>query len=191
MKAQRKWKKAYHFYQQAIELFTILKQPYNEARLLNNIARLKIETNELVEATKYSNKALAIFAELEISEEQAETLFDLSTISLEQGNFSEARDLLIKALQFDPENCEASIRLSIVLLALNDLSSAKSHCQVCLGHDHQWELTSTTDFDNCFNLLKMHSMKKKLNYCKSRLCLIKTNSMKQRHLILEKQLNWS
>ncbi len=142
--AQREWDEALENYQEAIEILRVTEQPRGEAHVLNNIARLKLETNNAAEADLFGQAALAIAQALGSSQEIARSLYTRGLVALHAQELDAARRFLNQAIATDPAHWGAQLQLGNTLLASGTIPEAIQQAEAGLGQTPDWELGAQT-----------------------------------------------
>ncbi|MCC7165060.1 MAG: tetratricopeptide repeat protein [Anaerolineae bacterium] len=142
--AQRSWEDALENFQEAIEIFRLNQQPLAEAHVLNNIARLKLETNDPSQADLFSQAALSIAQAFGSNTEASRGLYTRGLAAIETLEFDSARQLLNQAIATDPGNWAAQLQLGNALLAAGAVAEATRQAETGLGQFPDWELGAQT-----------------------------------------------
>lgn len=120
------------------------EQPLSEAHVLNNIARLKLETNNAPEAELFSQAALAIAQALGSGTEASNSLYLRGLIALEAQEFDLALRFLNQSIAANPANSAAQLQLGNTLLAAGNLTEAIQQAEAAQGQAPDWELGAQT-----------------------------------------------
>jgi tetratricopeptide (TPR) repeat protein len=138
--AQRQWNDALENFQEAIEIFRVNEHPLGEAHVLNNIARLKLETNDPSQADLFSQAALAIAQAFGSNVEAAKSFYTRGLVLAQAQEYEAAQRLLAQATGADPANWAAQLQLGNTLLAGGDMDAATTQAEKGLGQNPDWEL---------------------------------------------------
>lgn len=142
--AQREWDEALENFQEAIEILRVNNQPLGEAHVLNNIARLKLETGGAAEADLFAQAALTIAQALGSGVETSRSLYTRGLVSLNAQEFDPARRFLNQAVAADPSNSAAQLQLGNTLLAEGNITDAEQQAEAGLGNAPDWESGAQT-----------------------------------------------
>ncbi|HZQ06514.1 MAG TPA: tetratricopeptide repeat protein, partial [Anaerolineae bacterium] len=142
--AQRQSDDALVNFQEAIEILRENNQPLGEAHVLNNIARLKLETSGPAEADLFAQAALAIAQALGSGEESSRSLYARALIALDSQDFDSAERYLKQAIASNPGNRAAQLQFGNTLLATGRIAEAVQQAEAGLGQSPDWELGAQT-----------------------------------------------
>ncbi len=142
--AQREWDEALENFQEAIEILRVSNEPLGEAQVLNNIARLKLETGSAAEADLFAQAALTIAQTLGSSVETSRSLYTRGLVSLHAQEFEPARRFMNQAIAANPSNGAAQLQLGSTLLAEGNITEGEQQAEAGLGNAPDWELGAQT-----------------------------------------------
>ncbi len=161
--AQRAWDEALENYQEAIEILRVTEQPLgddatsrtprhpstmrdvaSEAHVLNNIARLKLETDDVAEADIFGQAALTVAQALGSSQEIARSLYVRGLVALHTQELDAARRFMNQAIAANPAQWAAQLQLGNTLLASGTIPEAIQQAEAGLGQMPDWELGAQT-----------------------------------------------
>jgi tetratricopeptide (TPR) repeat protein len=142
--SRREWDEALAQLQEAIEIQRELKQPLGEARILNDIARLKLEMQNASEADLFAQAALSIAQAFGSASETSRSLYVRALAALETQEFDLGERFLSQAIATDPNNVPAQLQLGNTLLAMGRAKEAGLQAEAGLGQSAEWELGART-----------------------------------------------
>lgn len=138
--AQREWDDALENFQEAIEILRLNLQSLGEARVLNNIAELKLETGNPAEANLFAQAALTTAQALNSDVEASRSLYLRGLVALNAQEFEPARRFFVQAIAASPANSAAQLQLGNTLLAIGSIPEAVQQAEAALGQTPDWEL---------------------------------------------------
>ncbi|MDL1895900.1 tetratricopeptide repeat protein, partial [Anaerolineae bacterium CFX7] len=137
---RREWDEALANFQQAIEIQREIQEPLGEARILNEIARLKLEMQNASEADLFAQAALAIAQAFGSAVETARSLYTRALVALEAQELELAERFLRQASAADPNHAFARLQLGNTLLAQGRATLAEFQAQPAEQANAEWEL---------------------------------------------------
>lgn len=87
-----------HFYKKSIEIAKRNKNRFEEANIYNGLGYISSTSDKYSEANRYYNKALKIFCECQSSDYILETLYNLGTNAILAGDYKQATEYLMAAI---------------------------------------------------------------------------------------------
>ena len=138
--SRREWDDALAQLQEAIEIQREIHAPLGEARILNDIARLKLEMQNAPEAELFAQAALAIAQAFGSATETSRSLYARALAAAETQELDLAERFLTQAIAADPNNVAAQLQLGNTLLALGRVGEAKLQAETGMGRSDEWEL---------------------------------------------------
>lgn len=138
--AQHQTEDALENFQEAIEVFRESGEPLGEAHVLNNIARLKLETQANAEAELFAQAGLTIAQAFNSAEHAAQSLYVRALIAADAHELDLARRFLNQAIASNPNHWAAQLQLGNVLLAEGNIAEAIQQAEMGVGQHAEWEL---------------------------------------------------
>lgn len=138
--AQHQWGESLQTFQESIETLRETGEAVAEAHVLNNIARLKLETGEGTEADLFAQAALTIAKNFGSAEEQSRALYQRGLVALEAQDLEVAERYFRQAIVADPQNWTAQLQLGNALIAGGQVEPSAQQAEAGLGQNQEWAL---------------------------------------------------